>query len=359
MFRFFETYKLGSEDGPVVIIAEIGVNHNGDLDRAKKMVLKVNSLGADAVKFQMFRPEQVATAECKMWHSAEYKKERQLDTLRKLALSPAEFADLKRFTDQVGIEFLASVYDHDSLKDLVNLAVRAIKLGSCEITNEPLLVATAKTGLPVLLSTGASDMKETRHAYDVLRKAGADEIVLFHCVSHYPASLEDANIKAILTLRKEFNCPIGYSDHTTGIAAAVGAVALGARVIEKHFTLSKFDNGPDHSSSADIEEFKSMVEEIRNLERALGNGRKVWTESEKITRKLARKSLVALKPIGKGEILTQDAVGIKRPGTGISPAYLSRIGDYRASGDIKADETITWNMLEGPKPAENGGELEK
>ncbi|TET38149.1 MAG: N-acetylneuraminate synthase [Planctomycetota bacterium] len=345
MSDFFETYKLNSEYGPVMVIAEIGVNHNGDLDRAKKMVLKANQIGANAVKFQMFRPEALATAKAEMWDSG-YGPGQQLDMLRKLALSPEEFTDLKRFTDQVGIEFLASVFDHDSLRHLVELGVRAVKLGSCEITNEPLLTAAAKTGLPILLSTGASDLEETKRAVEVLREAGANAIVLMHCVSHYPATLDDANVLAVKTLRKEFDYPIGYSDHTTGFSAVLGAVALGARVIEKHFTLSKYDIGPDHEASADVDEFKDIVQKIRNLERALGHGVKKWAPSEEPTRRLARKSLVALEVIKKGTKLSRDIVAIKRPGTGVPPKYYKEIGNYTAACDIEADETITWDMLE-------------
>jgi sialic acid synthase SpsE len=334
-----------------MVIAEIGVNHNGDLDRAKKMVLKANSIGANAVKFQMFRPEALVTPSAKLWHAdEEYQKESALDWFRRLALSPAEFTDLKRFTDQVGIEFLASVYDHDSLRDLVKLDVRAIKLGSCEITNEPLLKASAETGLPIILSTGASDLEETKNAFGLLKNAGAEKIVLMHCVSHYPAKLEDANVLAVKTLRAEFDCPIGYSDHTSGYSAVLGSVALGARVIEKHFTLSKHDIGPDHQASADVEELKDIITKIRNLERALGHGEKKWAASEEQTRRLARKSLVAVEAIRKGTRLSKDIIAVKRPGTGVPPKYYEDIENFTTVRDIEADETITWNMLEGPKP---------
>ena len=325
-----------------LIIAEIGVNHNGDVSTAKKMIEVAKECGADIVKFQTFNTDALTSKFAKM---AEYQKKNigeeksQKDMLKSLALSYDDFRELADYCKKVGIMFLStpfdigSVYFLDSLQDIW-------KIPSGEITNYPYLVEIAKTKKKIILSTGMCTIDEVEEALKVLKTNGATDITLLHCTTDYPAPLESVNLKAMLTLKEKFGCPVGYSDHTKGIEVSVASVAMGAEVIEKHFTLDRNMPGPDHKASLEPNELKELVDAIRNVEKAIGDGNKKPTESELQNRNVARKSIVALKAIKKGELLSEDNLTTKRPGNGISPMRWNEILGTRAKRDYEEDELI-------------------
>lgn len=325
-----------------LIIAEIGVNHNGNINTAKKMIEVAKECGADIVKFQTFNTDALTSKFAKM---AEYQKKNmgeeksQKDMLKSLALSYDDFRELADYCKKVGIMFLStpfdigSVYFLDSLQDIW-------KIPSGEITNYPYLVEIAKTKKKIILSTGMCTIDEVEEALKVLKTNGATDITLLHCTTDYPAPLESVNLKAMLTLKEKFACPVGYSDHTKGIEVSVAAVAMGAEVIEKHFTLDRNMPGPDHKASLEPNELKELVDAIRNVEKAIGDGNKKPTESELQNRNVARKSIVALKAIKKGELLSEDNLTTKRPGNGISPMRWNEIIGTSAKRDYEEDELI-------------------
>lgn len=325
-----------------LIIAEIGVNHNGNVDTAKKMIDVAKECGADIVKFQTFNTDALTSKFAKM---AEYQKKNigeeksQKDMLKSLALSYDDFKELADYCKEVGIVFLSTPFDIGSVHFLDSLQ-DIWKIPSGEITNYPYLVEIAKTKKKIILSTGMCTMDEVEASLKVLKDNGATDITLLHCTTDYPAPLESVNLKAMLTLKEKFNCPIGYSDHTKGIEVSVAAVAMGAEVIEKHFTLDRNMPGPDHKASLEPSELKELVDAIRNVESAIGDGNKKPTESELQNRNVARKSIVALKPIKKGELLSEDNLTTKRPGNGISPMRWNEIIGTVASRDYEEDELI-------------------
>ena len=325
-----------------LIIAEIGVNHNGNVDTAKKMIDVAKECGADIVKFQTFNTDALTSKFAKM---AEYQKKNigeeksQKDMLKSLALSYDDFKELADYCKEVGIVFLSTPFDIGSVHFLDSLQ-DIWKIPSGEITNYPYLVEIAKTKKKIILSTGMCTMDEVEASLKVLKDNGATDITLLHCTTDYPAPLESVNLKAMLTLKEKFNCPIGYSDHTKGIEVSVAAVAMGAEVIEKHFTLDRNMPGPDHKASLEPSELKELVDAIRNVESAIGDGNKKPTESELQNRNVARKSIVALKPIKKGELLSEDNLTTKRPGNGISPMRWNEIIGTVASRDYEEDEVI-------------------
>ncbi len=325
------------------IIAEAGVNHNGSPELAKKLIDKAKEAGVDCVKFQTFNPRKLTT---KSADKADYQvkntnnDEKQLDMLDKLALSQKVFVDLKEYCEEKGIEFLSTPFDFESIDFLDNLGVSFWKVPSGEITNYPYLVKIAQTRRDIVLSTGMASMEEVEAAYKLLKDKGSGEITLLHCTTEYPAPIEDVNLKAMLSMKEKFGCKVGYSDHTKGIEIPVAAVAMGAEVIEKHFTLDRNMEGPDHKASLEPDELKEMVTAIRNVEKALGNGEKVPSPSEIKNKPIARKSIVAKKDIKAGELFTEDNITTKRPGSGINPMLWTKVLGTRAIRDFKEDELI-------------------
>ena len=327
----------------VLIIAEAGVNHNGNLDLALKMVDEAKRTGADIVKFQTAIPEKVIS---KYADKAEYQKkttgneESQLEMCKRIHLKLSDYDIIKKYCEEVGIEFLSTPFDLESIDYLEKLGMRLWKIPSGEITNLPYLIKIAKTGRPVIMSTGMAELNEVEEAVNVLKENGAGEITLLHCTTEYPAPFEFANLRAMNTLREKFGTEVGYSDHTVGFEAAVAAAVLGASVIEKHFTLNHNMEGPDHKASLEPEEFEVMVNNIRLIEKALGDGVKQPAEAEKKNIAIARKSIVAAKDIKKGEIFTEDNITVKRPGSGISPMKWFEVLGTEAVRDFGEDELI-------------------
>ena len=339
--------KLIGEEEPCFIIAEAGVNHNGSVELAKKLIDAAKDAGADAVKFQTFKAENVVVKDAQ---KAEYQKETtgegsQYEMIKKLELAEEDFRELADYAEKKDIMFLSSPFDKESVDLLYELDVPAFKVGSGEITNFPLLRYIAKKRKPIILSTGMSTLGEIEEALDVIRSEGVEDIILLHCVSNYPARIEDVNLRAIETLKQAFKLPVGFSDHTLGIIVPIAAVALGACVIEKHFTLDRNLPGPDHRASLEPDELKEMVKAIREVEKALGNGIKKPTKEEEKIKKVARKSIVAKVDISKGAIITEDMLDVKRPGTGIEPKYLKFIIGRKAKEDIKKDDVIRFEMI--------------
>lgn len=336
--------RLVGEGEPCFIIAEAGVNHNGDISLARKLIDVASKAGADAVKFQTFRVEELVTAGSE---KAQYQKETtgtdesQFEMLEKLELGQEKFKQLFAYAREKGILFLSSSFDSGSVDLLGDLGVSAFKIPSGEITNTPLLKYIARKRRPAILSTGMSTLGEVEEAVTVLREEGLGEIVLLHCVSSYPTRIEDTNLRVMTTMRYIFNLPVGLSDHTVGISVPIAAVALGACVIEKHFTLDKKLPGPDHRASLEPEELKEMVAAIRDIEGALGDGIKRPTKEEEENKKVARRSLVARVDIPEGEIITREMLDIKRPGTGLEPRLIDIVIGQRAKAKIKSGEVIT------------------
>ena len=327
----------------VLIIAEAGVNHNGNLDLALKMVDEAKRAGADIVKFQTAIPEKVIS---KYADKAEYQKkttgneESQLEMCKRIHLKLSDYDIIKKYCEEVGIEFLSTPFDLESIDYLEKLGMRLWKIPSGEITNLPYLIKIAKTGKPVIMSTGMAELNEVEEAVNVLKENGAGEITLLHCTTEYPAPFESVNLRAMNTLREKFGTEVGYSDHTVGFEAAVAAVGLGASVIEKHFTLNHNMEGPDHKASLEPEELEIMVNNIRLIEKALGDGVKRPAEAEKKNISIARKSIVAAKDIKKGEIFTEENITVKRPGSGISPMKWFEVLGTEAVRDFGEDELI-------------------
>lgn len=329
----------------VVIIAEAGVNHNGSFEMACRLADEAKRAGADYVKFQTGIPENVISVRAEQ---AEYQKhntgtsESQLDMVRKIMLRPDEFKPLKEYCDSIGIRFLSTPFDLDSIDILKPLEMDLWKIPSGEITNLPYLRKVASMGQPVVMSTGMSRLGEVDDAVDVLLDGGLtlDMITLLHCNTEYPTPYTDVNLRAMLTLRDAIGCRVGYSDHTPGIEVPVAAVAMGAEVIEKHFTLDKTLPGPDHVASLDPAELKAMVSSIRHAEAALGSGRKDVSPSERKNIAIARKSIIAARPISKGERFSHDNLTVKRPGNGISPMLWDTVVGLEAPRDFEPDELI-------------------
>jgi N-acetylneuraminate synthase len=329
------------------IIAEVGVNHKGDIKLAKKLINVAKDAGADAVKFQTFKAKDVVTQNAE---KAKYQKETtgegsQYDMIKKLELTEEDFRELADYAKEKDILFLSSPFDKESVDLLYELDVSVFKVGSGEITNFPLLKHMAKKEKPIILSTGMATLGEVEEALNVIRNEGVEEVILLHCVSDYPARMKDVNLRAMETLKQAFKVPVGFSDHTLGITASIAAVALGACVIEKHFTLDRNLLGPDHKASLNPEELKEMVRAIRNVEKALGEGIKRPTKEEEEVKKVARRSIVAKIDIPEGAIITEDVLDVKRPGTGIEPKYLNSVIGKRAKENIKKDDIISWNRL--------------
>jgi N,N'-diacetyllegionaminate synthase len=334
---------------PCFIIAEAGVNHNGDIKLAKRLIEIAKKAGADAVKFQTFKAKDVVS---KSAEKAKYQKETsgaeesQFELIRKLELKPRDFKELFDYAHEKGIVFLSSPFDARSVDLLDRLGVPAYKIGSGEITNFPLIKYIAKKGKPIILSTGMSTLVEIKEALQTIKGGGVRDIILLHCISAYPAKAEEVNLKVMQTLRSIFKVPVGFSDHTLGITVPIAAVALGASVLEKHFTLDRNLPGPDHKTSLGPKEFMQMVEAIRQVEKAIGNGIKRLTDDEEEIKRVARRSIVAKVDIPKGTLITEEMLDIRRPGTGIAPKFLNMVVGNVAKSSIKRDELLTKDKLE-------------
>ena len=328
-----------------IIIAEAGVNHNGSMERAREMVAAAKEAGADYVKFQTAVPELVISTYAP---KAEYQKDTdgtgrsQLEMCKAIHLPLDAYAELKALCEETGIGFMSTPFDLVSIDLLAELGQDYMKVPSGEITNLPYLERIAYHGIPVIISTGMATTEEARRAIDILTSGPltTDDITVLHCNTQYPTPMRDVNLRAMLTLRDALGVKTGYSDHTTGIEVPVAATALGAAVVEKHFTLSRELPGPDHKASLEPQELKQLVRAIRNIELALGSSDKHVTDSERGNMAVARKSIVALRDIKEGEILTEENITTKRPGNGISPMRWHEILGTRAIRDFGADELI-------------------
>jgi len=326
----------------VLIIAEAGINHNGSMKMAKELINKAKECGADMIKFQTAKLDSLVSKYAQM---ADYQKantgktESQKDMLERLLLQFEDFEELSEYCRKKGIIFLSTPFDIESIHFLKDL-IPFWKVPSGEITDYPYLVEIAKTHKPVILSTGMSNLKEIAEALEVLNKNGTEDVILLHCNTQYPTPYGDVNLRAMNTIAEQFGVKVGYSDHTSGIEVPIAAVAMGASVIEKHFTLDKTLSGPDHKASLEPHELRAMVDSIRHIEVALGTGEKVVTKSEMPNMAIARKSIIASKKIKKGEILTKRNLTTKRPGTGISPMRWNEVLGMAAVRDFMEDELI-------------------
>lgn len=329
--------------GKTLIIAEAGDNHNGSRELAFQLIDKAVEAGADCVKFQTFITEEIIS---KRAEKAEYQKaatgsdESQYQMVKKLELSFEQFRELQKYAEERGITFLSTPFDIPSVEFLDSINIPCFKIPSGEITNLPYLIKIAETGRDVIMSTGMAELNEIENAINILREYGSGDISLLHCNTEYPTPYEDVNLRAMLTLKEKFGVRVGYSDHTQGIEVPIAAVALGAEIIEKHFTLDHNMDGPDHKASLEPDELKQMVDGIRKTEKALGNGIKTASPSEKKNIQIARKSIVARRNIEKGEILTEENLAVKRPGNGISPMRWYEVIGTKAIRDFSEDEMI-------------------
>ncbi len=327
-----------------LIIAEAGVNHNGSIEMAKQLIDAAAIAGVDYVKFQTFKAEKLVTKDAKQ---AEYQQRNAADDsqyamLKKLELTPRQHEELIAYCKEKGVKFLSTAFDLESIEYLHSLNLGLWKIPSGEITNYPYLKKIAQYGEPVIMSTGMCSMDDVEQALNVLLKNGLtkEQITLLHCNTEYPTPMQDVNLKAMLQLRDKFGVKVGYSDHTKGIEVPIAAVALGAEVIEKHFTLDRTLPGPDHKASLEPNELKAMVDAICNIEQALGDGQKHVSASEAKNMAIARKSIVAAAEIKKGEFLTEENLTTKRPGMGISPMRWEEVIGTKAIRDFKEDELI-------------------
>lgn len=327
------------------IIAEAGVNHNGQLDLALKLCDAAKEAGVDCVKFQTWQTEKIvtrkaekATYQSENTHDA---KESQFDMLKKLELSYEDFRIIQEHCKQIGIDFLSTPDEEYSLAFLMNeLNLPLIKIGSGEVTNIPYLRQMASYGKPIILSTGMATLAQVATAYDTLLAAGAPSVAVLHCTTNYPCPMDEVNLRAMQTMKEAFKCKVGYSDHTMGVEIPIAAVAMGAEIIEKHFTLDRNMDGPDHKASLEPNELKYMVDCIRNIEVALGDGIKRPNASEVKISKVVLKSIVAKVPVKKGDMLTSDNITIKRAGSGIPAAHWDMIVGTKALHDFDIDEPI-------------------
>ncbi len=334
---------------PCLIIAEAGVNHNGSLDMALRLVDAAAEAGADVVKFQTFKSEEVISPAAP---KAEYQKqttgseESQLEMVRKLELSADSFATLNDHCSKRGVVFMSTPFDFGSVDLLQRLDVPAFKIPSGEVTNLPFLSYIAKQGRPIILSTGMANLAEVEVAVQTLRRSGTTDLVLLHCVSNYPSQPASVNLRAMHTLAEHFGVPTGYSDHTEGTVIPLAAAALGACVIEKHFTLDRTLPGPDHRASLEPAELAAMVRGIRVVEAALGDGRKVPADEELNTAAVARRSLVAACDLAAGTVLSESTVVIRRPGTGLPPSALPQVLGRRLREAVSAGALLSMEMMD-------------
>lgn len=346
-FVQIDKFKLG-KDRPCFIIAEAGVNHNGDLELARQLIAAAKRAGADAVKFQTFKAESLVSANAP---KAEYQRqttgadESQATMIKRLELSREAHQVLLQYCQQQGILFLSSPFDEASVDFLDTLGIAAYKIPSGEITNLPFLGHVASKNRPVILSTGMATLKEVAQAVQILQGAGCQQLILLHCVSNYPADPADVNLRAMDTMAEAFSVPVGYSDHVLNNEVAFAAVARGACLIEKHFTLDRQLPGPDHQASLEPAELKTLVQGIRHIQLALGDGEKKPADSEADTAAVARKSLVAACDIAAGEVLTAEQIAIKRPGTGLPPNQKNSLIGKKTKGFVAKDSLFSIEQL--------------
>ena len=328
----------------VYIIAEAGVNHNGDIKLAKKLNDEAKKSGADAVKFQTFKAEKLVTktaTKAAYQNKNDKSSQSQYEMLKRLELTYDNFRELLQYCEEVGIDFLSSAFDLESIDFLDGLGMNLFKVPSGEITNLPYLKKIAQTGKQVVISTGMSTYGDIEAALDVLYENNAKDVIVLHCNTEYPTPMNDVNLKAMKSIETAFNVKVGYSDHTIGIEIPTAAVALGASVIEKHFTLDKTMDGPDHKASLNPTELADMVTAIRNVEMALGHGVKKLSNSEKNNLEIVRKSIVANQDIAEGEVFSEDNLTVKRPGTGLSPMEWENVIGKTATKAYAEDDVIT------------------
>jgi len=338
----------------VFVIAEIGLNHDGSISTAMKSIDAAADCGADAVKFQTFRADRLMVATWDRFSHQEDGTESACEMFRRLELTYEDQEKLKRHADSRGIVFLSTPFDEESVDFLHHLGVPAFKIASSDITHLPLLKHVASKGKPVLLSTGMSFLNEVTEAVWALKSGGASEIVLMHCISNYPATQESLNLRAIATMLDRFDLPVGYSDHSLGIMAPLMAVAVGATVLEKHFTLDKQSRGPDHKMSADPEELRSLIQQLKTVEMSLGDGRKRPAESEDANRLLSRRSIVAAVDIRANEPLAGWMLAFKRPGSGLEPRQIEKVLRMKARRNISKDTLLQWDDLAPQSVLEHG-----
>ncbi|MCD4795150.1 MAG: N-acetylneuraminate synthase [Bacteroidales bacterium] len=329
----------------ITIIAEAGVNHNGSIETAKKLIDVAAKAGVDYIKFQTFKTENIVS---KAAPKADYQKqnsnnkESQFEMIKKLELDIEKHKELIKHCKKRNINFLSSAFDLDSIDMLKELGINLWKIPSGEITNLPYLRKIGNMNQQIIMSSGIANLSEIEAALDILEQAGTtrNKITVLHCNTEYPTSMQDVNLNAMKTIKEAFKVDVGYSDHTLGIEIPVAAVALGATVIEKHFTLDKTTEGPDHKASLEPHELKAMVKAVRNIEKAMGNGIKKASASEEKNKKIARKSIVAAKNIKKNDTFDESNIAIKRPGTGLSPMLWDKIIGKKATKNYKLDELI-------------------
>jgi len=343
-------FKIGNHHigaGKCFIVAEIGVNHNGSLKLARKLIDSAKNAGADAVKFQTFKATRLVrqNAPQAKYQKKNFPSQSQYQMLKKLELSENDFKNISKYCAKKNIIFFSTPFDCESASFLNTLNIPAFKISSADITDLPLLKQIGKYKKPVILSTGMSTLKEIRQAVNTLKTAGNNKIALLHCTSNYPANYDELNIKSLETLKKTFNLPVGYSDHSIGYIASVIAVTLGASIIEKHFTIDKNLPGPDHKASANPSEFKEMVKYIREAEKMLGDGNKQPSSNEKQIAPLVRKSIVSAQYIPAHTVIKPSMLTVKRPADGISPASLPKVIGKKTTVDIPPDSPIHFWMF--------------
>jgi N-acetylneuraminate synthase/N,N'-diacetyllegionaminate synthase len=342
--------KIIGINAPIFLIAEAGVNHNGDLSIAKRLIDVASEVKVDAIKFQTFKAEELLL---KNTSKAKYQKintdvsENFYEMIKRYEFTKEDFQSIVNYCKEKNIIFLSTPFDHSSVLWLEEFNVPAYKVGSGDMNNFPLLKLICSKRKPIFISTGMATLKEVKETLEFIRSNNIEEIVLFQCTTDYPTSLEDVNLNVIDTYKNEFsNLLIGFSDHSLGITASIGAAAKGVKVIEKHFTLDKEMKGPDHKASLDPKELKEWVEQIRALEKALGTFEKKPSKAELEIAKIARKSIVSIKALNKGDVLDETNIAVKRPGDGISPVEFEKIIGKRAKRNISTDTVIYWEDIE-------------
>jgi len=340
--------KIGDNE-PCFIVAEAGVNHNGDIEIAQRLIDAAVEAGADAIKFQTFNADLLVTPHAQ---KARYQKkststsESQYQMIKRLELPQHTFKKLSDYANMRKILFFSSPFDMKSVDILERIEVPLYKIPSGEITNLPLLTYIAKKGKPIILSTGMATFEEIDEAINIIKNEGVEDIILLYCVTSYPAKMESLDLNVISSLRNRYHLPVGFSDHTTGNVAAIAARTLNACVIEKHFTLDRKMSGPDHQASIDPKGLKKLVMAIRGIESALGNGMKKISKEESEIKAITRKSLVAAIDISAGTIITEIMIDLKRPGTGLAPKYKDKIIGKKSNRSIKKNELFDWDRME-------------
>lgn len=341
--------KIGPKS-PIFLVAEAGVNHNGKLNLAKKMIDIAIEAKVDAIKFQTFSTEKLllkTTPKIKYQKENEEDQENFYDMLKKYELTIEDFKILKNYCKEMGLIFLSTPFDEISVKWLEDLNISVFKIGSGDMNNFPLLKLICSKKKPIFLSTGMATLEEVIESVNFIKSNNIEDIVIFQCTTNYPANYEEINLNVIDTYRKVFpNNIIGFSDHSLGFEASIGAAAKGVKVIEKHFTINKEMDGPDHKASLNPRELKEWVKHIRNLEKSLGDNKKFPSKNEQEIAKIARKSIVTIRDIKKGDVLTAQNIDIKRPGTGIPPKFFEEIIGKKVKDDITKDSVLCWDDLE-------------